>query len=512
MLLYFGLALCQLVIVDSSNKLSKGITDIALQLSSSIEANSDKNGDNFVWSPYSVHSAFSQVLLGAEADTLSELELVLGVGKKDTEGYNSLRSSIRSGSSTLKVANLLALAKGFKPKTSYTNQLQTKFGSELRELDFAANPLSSVNELNSFVSNSTNGNIDKLLSVDQITPDTAMVLINAVYFKALWKTAFDAKNTFDSEFNTPSGVIQTPFMPLNIKTNLIENENFKMLELPYQDSSKSLLIILPQREQDSIMDLIRTTNFSSIRSGEPKNVNVLLPKFKVKAKTQLKELMMEAGVRRLFNDQANLTGISEKPLKVTDAVQEAFIEVNEEGTEAAAATGIILGLRIGIRREQFSVNRPFGFVLYDFNQNIPVFMGKINNPNIGNDIVSRSAASTEKTSNAEEPAKEEKNVCLSLQDSIPNALNNVQLCKQAEDGKMFDWLRQYRSVCEESKKVHFGFKKNKCELAWCQYASQNLQEWRRAERTCKRRSRQLDTCRSNENRLKAFTSLDCQNN
>ena len=106
-------------------------------------------------------------------------------------------------------------------------------------------------------------------------------------------------------------------------------------------------------------------------------MDVMLPKFKLKTKTKLKQLMMEAGVRNLFNDQANLSGISDLPIKVTDAVQEAFIEVDEEGTEAAAATGVILGLRIASRRESFIMNRPFGFVLYDFNQNIPLFMGKV---------------------------------------------------------------------------------------------------------------------------------------
>jgi len=284
-----------------------------------------------------------------------------------------------------------------------------------------------------------------------------------------------------------------------------------MLELPYQDPSKALLIILPQRENDTVMDLISSTDFASIRGFrvEPRSVDVMLPKFKVKAKTKLKQLMMQQGVRNLFTDQANLTGISDQPIKVTDAVQEAFIEVNEEGTEAAAATAVILGLRIASpRREAFIMNRPFGFVVYDFEQNIPLFMGKINKPDCECELVTRSTTPR--------PTSKPKDPCLLLIEQFSNALNNVELCKQAKDEKLFDWLRRYRATCDESDRVNTSFKKNKCESRWCEYAFQNLQRWASTQRTCesnsgtRRQSRELNDCRTIDNRLKAFESLKCE--
>jgi serpin B len=502
--------------VTAETILSQGITDFALQLSSNLEFLSDSAGKNFVWSPYSAHSAFSQVLLGAEGRTGSEMADVLGIKIEDTAEYEQLRSSVKSGNSTLKIANLLALAKGFKPKQEYRQNLLKRFGSQIFELDFNTKPKASLDQINNFVATNTNNKIEELLTEDNIDSTTRMILVNAVYFKALWKTAFNVENTFESEFNTSRGVVSTPFMTLDLKARIIEEEDYRVLELPYQGEDKALLVVLPNNEEVGVMDLIRTINFTDIRSDRPGNVKVLMPKFKIKERTKLKSLMEAAGMRKVFDNSAELAGISDEALAVDEAVQEAFIEVNEEGTEAAAATGIILGLRIGIRRSQFIVNRPFGFVVYDYNQEVPLFIGKVNDPSSGistrsgslpqsvkKDVKVETAANT----NATETTQSD---CGKQRENIPNALNNVQLCQQATDGKLFDWLRSYRAVCEESNKVNDNFKKNNCVIDWCKYAQQNLPEWQAEERQC--RGRQLNSCRTNDNRLKAYTNLKCSAN
>lgn len=508
------LLLCFLTIpsINCESILSQGITDFALQLSSNLEFLSDSVGKNFVWSPYSAHSAFSQVLLGANGKTGSEMADVLGIKKDDTAMYEQLRKSVKSGNSTLKIANLLALGKDFKPKTEYTRNLLRRFDSQLLELDFSKNPEGSLDQINNFVAENTNNKIEELLTDDSINPLTKMILVNAVYFKALWKTAFDAKNTFDSEFNTTRGVVTTPFMALDLKARLVEEEDYRMLELPYQGEDKALLIVLPEKEDTMVMDLLRSVNFSTIRDERPADVKVFMPKFKVKDRTKLKNLMQAAGIRQVFNNNADLSGISDQPLAVDEAVQEAFIEVNEEGTEAAAATGIILGLRIGTRREFLNVNRPFGFVVYDYNQDVPLFVGKVNDPSSG--ISSRSGSlpqknisTTEKTSTFTQNITSAQSECAKQRENIPNALNNVELCKQAEEGKLFDWLRSYRAVCEESNRVHENFKKNNCVSEWCKYAQENIQAWRAEQRQCG--SRQLNSCRTNDNRLRAFNNLNC---
>jgi len=501
--------------VSAQSDLSQGITDFALQLSSNLEFLSDSVGKNFVWSPYSAHSAFSQVLLGAEDRTGLEMADVLGIKKEDTALYEQLRKSVKSGNSTLKIANLLALSKNFKPKQQYTQSLQTRFGSQVLELDFAGKPVESVAQINRFVADNTNNKIEELLSEDNIDSFTRMILVNAVYFKALWKTAFNAENTIDSEFNTTRGVVTTPFMTLNLKARILEEEDYRVLELPYQDESKALLVVLPNKDDVGVMDLIKNINFTDIRSSRLVQTNVLMPKFKIKERTKLKSLMQAAGMRQVFSNGAQLTGISDDPLAVDEAVQEAFIEVSEEGTEAAAATGIILGLRIGIRRSQFTVDRPFGFVVYDFDQQVPLFIGKINDPSPGistrNGPVSQSeknVPSTEDSTTTEDVSKTDKVECGRQRENIPNALNNVELCNQAEEGKLFDWLRSYRAVCEESNRVHNNFKAMNCVDDWCKYAKQNLASWQEEKRSCAR-GRQLNACRTNENKIKAFNNLKC---
>jgi len=512
MLLLFSLLSLHGIYAESL--LSQGITDFALQLSSNLEFLSDSVGKNFVWSPYSAHSAFSQVLLGAEDRTELEMADVLGIKKEDTALYEQLRKSVKSGNSTLKIANLLALAKNFKPKTEYTQNLQKRFGSQLLELDFAGKPAESVAQINNFVADKTNNKIEDLLDEDNVDGLTRMVLVNAVYFKALWKTAFNAENTIDSEFNTTRGVVTTPFMTLNLKARILEEEDYRVLELPYQDENKALLIVLPNRDDLGVMDLLRNINFTDIKSERLVQTNVLMPKFKIKERTKLKSLMQAAGMRQVFMN-AQLGGISEDPLFVDDAFQEAFIEVSEEGTEAAAATGIILGLRIGIRRTQFTVDRPFGFVVYDFDQEVPLFVGKVNDPSSG--ISTRSSVQTQsgKTgapitdSTTESVSKPDKDECGRQRENIPNALNNVELCKQAEEGKLFDWLRSYRAVCEESNRVRDNFQAAKCVNDWCTYAKQNLVAWQTEQSGCARGKRQLNVCRTNENKLKAFNNLKC---
>ncbi|XP_023343252.1 serine protease inhibitor 3/4 [Eurytemora carolleeae] len=137
---------------SSSQSLSQGVAKLSLALSANLEKGSKKN---FVWSPFSAHSAFSQVLLGSSDSTRTQLENALGISSEETINYQRLQSSLKQGQSTLKVGNLMAIAAGFKPKPEYSQQIQSRFGSEILELDFATNKAGSVEKMNTYIADLT---------------------------------------------------------------------------------------------------------------------------------------------------------------------------------------------------------------------------------------------------------------------------------------------------------------------------------------------------------------------
>jgi len=508
----------------NGQQLSAGITDLALKLSSRIEASKKTN---FIWSPYSAHSALSQILLGSGGDTLAELQLLLGISPEATRGYQRLESNLARGNTTLKVGNMLAVAKGFKPLTSFTRKLQERFNSRIDELDFTNDVGGSVKRVNDFISSSTNGLIEDVLSTDQVDSLTKLILVNAVYFKALWKNEFNKQSTFDGTFEGPNGSrTNAQFMSRKMKVRVLDAGNYDMLELPYTDSSKALLVVLPKDgvSTDNIISNINSNLFNSIRSVAPTEYSVTIPKFKLHDRIYLKSELQKAGVRSVFSESADLSNISNQDLSVTEAVQDAFIEVSEEGTEAAAATVAIIGLRTVQRTKQFFADRPFAFIVYDFAEQIPLFVGKVVDPMASAAVAIRSAApltdraiqSETDNNNLDGPGPAQTNAdiqskCEKMKDDFPNASNNINLCKTAELNKKFDWLRKHMKTCDTSKELVESFKRNQCENKWCQYAYTQKAAWDlQLSRSCRTSNTEKNTeCRLAENRISAFADLKC---
>eukprot|EP00091_Calanus_sinicus_P024391 TRINITY_DN8701_c0_g1_i3.p1 TRINITY_DN8701_c0_g1~~TRINITY_DN8701_c0_g1_i3.p1 ORF type:complete len:186 (-),score=35.07 TRINITY_DN8701_c0_g1_i3:24-581(-) len=182
-----------------------------------------------------------------------------------------------------------------------------------------------------------------------------MILINAVYFKANWKTSFNPQDSFSANFKTPShGNVMAKYMNLETNAKLIETEALDILELPYEDTKTSMIFFLPKngRSSSNIMDSVARYKLHSLRNVQTSNVVISIPKFKLTFKTALRQEMMSLGMRDLFTDNANFTYISNQPLQVSDGIHKAFIEVNEEGTEAAAATAVLFLPRAGGRSKK----------------------------------------------------------------------------------------------------------------------------------------------------------------
>jgi len=308
---------------------------------------------------------------------------------------------------------------------------------------------------------------------------------------------------------------------------LVDQERqMEILELPYEDPNRSMLIVLPNAGT-STQDLVQrlgSLDLASIRTnGKLAKTSIFIPKFKLKFKTYLKQQMEALGVRDLFAQSANLTGISDEALSASEAVHQAFIEVNEEGTEAAAATAAVVGLRTAQQRKrEFFADRPFLFVVYDFEHGVTLFAGKVVNPNNDNVIQTRAALIQEPGTVPASPSVADSAVCSKMFRDFPNSLDNSNICnKVATEGKKLDWLRKNRALCEESKDFFDNFQSKSCGSLWCDYAAPQLADWSAEANSsgvggCQGVEGRVESvqtkrrCKTVKNKLKAAEFLQCR--
>merc|ERR1712165_122707 len=505
--------------------LQSGQHQFTSRLLQQIESNTTTN---FVLSPHSIHSVFSQLLQGSGGQTKEELESLLGVRASHSlvEQYRILGQGLAGEG--FKQANLLAVANSFKPKIGFRTNLNSGFQSDIREFDFGSNSLESVQEINKYVEEVTNQKIKDLLANEDVDGLTRMVLINAVYFKATWQFAFNADESFEAGFNSPEGSVNVQYMSREADVRMLVDQERQMeiLELPYEDPNRSMLIVLPNAGT-STQDLVQRLgglDLASIRTnGKLAKTSIFIPKFKLKFKTYLKQQMEALGVRDLFAQSANLTGISDEALSASEAVHQAFIEVKEEGTEAATATAAVVGLRTAQQRKrEFFADRPFLFVVYDFEHGVTLFAGKVVNPNNDNVIQTRAALIQEPGTVPASPSVADSAVCSKMFRDFPNSLDNSNICnKVATEGKKLDWLRKNRALCEESKDFFDNFQSKSCGSLWCDYAAPQLADWSAEANSsgvggCQGVEGRVESvqtkrrCKTVKNKLKAAEFLQCR--
>merc|ERR1711910_311675 len=496
--------------------LQSGQQQFMNRLLQQIESNTTTN---FVLSPHSIHSVFSQLLQGSGGRTKEELESLLGVTASDSlvEQYRILGQGLAGEG--FKQANLLAVANSFKPKIGFRTNLNSGFQSDIREFALGSNSLGSVQEINKYVEDVTNQKIKNLLANDDVDGLTRMVLINAVYFKATWQFGF----------NAPEGSVSAQYMSREADVRMLVDQERQMeiLDLPYEDPNRSMLIVLPNAGT-STQDLVQRLSgldLASIRTnGKLAKTSIFIPKLKLKFKTYLKQQMEQLGVRDLFSQAADLSGISNENLSASEAVHQAFIEVNEEGTEAAAATAAVVGLRTAQQRKrEFFADRPFLFVVYDFAHEVTLFAGKVVNPNNDNVIQTRAALIQEPASPAVAAPSANSEVCSKMFRDFPNSLDNSVICnKVASEGKKLDWLRKNRALCEESKDFFDNFMSKSCGDLWCDFAGPQLADWSAEANSsgvggCQGVEGRVESvqtkrrCKTVKNKLKAAEFLQCRN-
>lgn len=357
------------------------------------------NSENLFLSPFSIATVLSMVYLGARSNTAKQLENILNafsfqdkIHMAFQEYMNILQSE--SKNFTLKSANRIYANQKLLVSNDYKTELTKFYLSTIESVDFNKNAAQTKDAINQWVEDYTNGKIKNLIPDNALTPATLLVLINAIYFKGRWAEKFPEEATSKREFFLSVGKqIEHDMMYISDKFFIKMDENLgcKILELPYVGNSLSMFVVLPD-EIDGLSALEQKLNpgfFHSLaeRKGFRKSeVEVFLPKFRLETRFELKDILVNMGLTDLFDkEKSDLSGMASdnKRLYVSKVIHKAFVEVNEEGTEAAAATaGLVmcaLSLEMGI---EFKADHPFMFSIIDKRSKAVLFVGRVTNPQV----------------------------------------------------------------------------------------------------------------------------------
>ncbi|HRZ41098.1 MAG TPA: serpin family protein [Bacteroidales bacterium] len=342
-------------------------------------------GKNMMVSPLSISYALGMALNGAGTITYDSIRNTLGFNLLTLQDINSSYKALipfllnADPSTTLKIANSVWYTTGFNPKQTFLDTVGYYFNAYLSQIDFSSP--GAKNTINDWVANNTGGKIKNMLS--SINPQDVMYLINAVYFKGNWTIKFDKSKTADKPFQKASGTVNVPTMHNKQNFRYFYHSDFAMLELDYGQTNYAMDLMLPHSGKTPA-DIVQQLDAASFDQWAQQldtvhDMDIAIPKFKFEFETSLKDALSSMGMGIAFSDFADFSDISsDYQLLITDVKHKTFIDVNEEGTEAAAATSI--GIGVTSMPPSFIADRPFLFVIREKDTNTILFIGKVCDP------------------------------------------------------------------------------------------------------------------------------------
>lgn len=343
-------------------------------------------------SPWSIFTALSMTYEGARGETADEMQNVLHLPQNETERRSSfarIHNQINDmdGSCEIYTVNKIWPQYDYHFLQEYIDLIETYYASEVKNLDFKADPEGSRAIINDWVEEQTNDRIKDLLPPNSIDQLTRMVLTNAIYFKGDWLSQFDPADTTDKTFHVNGDqefTVPTMTFDGEVEMNYYEDDDLQALELPYSGDELSMLLLLP-KENDGLNDLVNDLSvdmLSDVRDGlTEEEVSVFLPKFKLETDYDLIPPLQDLGMHHAF-EGADFSGMDGTGgLFISGVYHKAFVEVNEEGTEAAAATAVVMSLSAdGPRHIYFRANHPFLFLIQQKETGNILFMGSLSDP------------------------------------------------------------------------------------------------------------------------------------
>ena len=342
---------------------------------------------NMFISPFSISTALSMTLNGANGQTFREMQDALRTGALSLEEINLAYQTLLEvlpqldPSTQLKIANSIWHQNDYPVREEFLDVNRDYYASEVLSVDFGQEEI--IDEVNAWVAENTNDLITEAIA--ELPSGVVMLLINAIYFRGSWQTEFDPDNTFTADFYSPNGPTPTELMHLpEASIRYFENEFFQAVDLPYGDSIYSMSVFLPKTDytvQDVVNQLSPSSWDSWLEQFTDTNIELMLPKFSMEYDIKLKGTLPTMGMPLAFSDLADFSQMIEGGgVKIDDVIHKAFIEVNEEGTEAAAVTVVVVVETSAPLLPQFRADRPFFFVIHDNKTNSILFMGRLMEP------------------------------------------------------------------------------------------------------------------------------------
>ncbi len=353
--------------------------------------------NNVFFSPYSISSALSMTLAGAKENTSLEISKALHIKTNEDSLYNSIKSfndSLLSATKNtdikLNTANSLWIDFSFNFLSEYLELVETYFDAELKEVDFKNQTDKSRMQINRWVEEKTNNKIQDLLKAGVVKADTSLILVNAIYFFGQWQEPFSKNSTKEKDFNlSDDSSVKSMFMHKLDSFPYMENSKLQMIEIPYQKNKLVMDIVLPKNNKDLNQDSFISEKTLNEQLSELKGtrVSLAMPKFKTESTFTLPQALTSLGIKDAFNQsKADFSGISGgRDFFIGNVIHKAFVEVDEVGTEAAAATAITMratGILNPDPPKDFFANKPFIFFIREPGSGLILFMGRINNPTL----------------------------------------------------------------------------------------------------------------------------------
>ncbi len=371
--------------------LVKGNNAFALDLYAQLKT---QEGNLFL-SPYSISTALAMTFAGARENTEKQMADVLHFTLEQEQLHSEfhdlqiqLKNCVKEGIE-LNIANALWLQTGYNFLKDFLKLTEEHYDAGLNHVDFAKDCDAARKKINIWVEQKTNDRIQELIKPGMITPITRLVLTNAIYFKGEWESQFEEELTQEDPFYiTPETTVSVPMMNQEGRYKYVESDELQVLEVPYKGDDLSMVILLPIKK-DGLTELENSVNTDRLQEWMNalawRQVAVFFPKFTMTCEFQLRSALADMGMPIAFTAKADFSGMTgEKDLFISGVVHKAFVDVSEEGTEAAAATAVIMVMECTVVEPTppavFRADHPFIFVIRDNHSGSILFIGRVVDP------------------------------------------------------------------------------------------------------------------------------------
>jgi len=389
--------------------ITKGNSEFALALYEKLR---DRKG-NLFFSPYSISTALAMTYAGAKGETEKQMATVLhfptlrmvdsqasgesAIEKKTltqeqfaqsfAKVIKDLNARGEKGNYQLWVANALWGQQGYGFLKEFLALMENNYGGQFFEVDFAGATDATRKKINAWIEKKTNNKIKDMIQKGVLNSMTRLVLTNAIYFKGNWASQFNKALTKDAPFTLLNGEkLDVPMMHKKAKFGYTQTDDIQVLELPYVDDELSMIILLPKQVEElgGLEETLNNENLSQWLSKiRKREVSVYVPRFEMTSQFSLASVLKSMGIKDAFSREADFSGMTgERDLYISAVIHKAYVDVNEEGTEAAAATAVAMKMTaIGPSQTLiFRADHPFVFLIHDNQTGSILFMGRVANP------------------------------------------------------------------------------------------------------------------------------------